>query len=60
MTQCRTTHRVIQSVSIKEWEMGHHLVQAVYDNTVKQINKVKLGEHGRDDRRSIPLQSPLC
>ena len=39
---------------------GHHLTQAVHRNIGEHIQKVKLGKQGREDRRRISLQSPLC
>ena len=39
---------------------GHHLTQTVHGNIGLHIYKVKLGKQGREDRRGISLQSPLC
>ena len=38
---------------------GHHLTQAVHGNNGLHM-KVKQGEQGREDRRIIYHQSPLC
>ena len=40
--------------------VGHHLTQAVHGNTGGHIQKANVGEKGREDRRRISHQSPLC